>query len=792
MQNRIFLLLTCLVSTISSKAADNSTPPIDEVSNHVIGGVDAAIENYPWMAALVFDHPTDYTRQFCGGTAIDRYWILTAAHCVDEGKDPTDFQFIFNTADLNDSEAAYVAYPSLIVLHPDYIDIFNRENDIALVQLREPLPETIPLVPLADSIDLETPGLSARVTGWGRTTSDPISPEDTDVLKVGEVGLISNEFANLEEYHNGRVSDSMIAAGKLDPYTASFRGDSGGPLLTFNTQNNRWEQIGINSWGAGCSKPENPFSVYTRISNHRDWIDNIVERDFFQWNYDNGNHSDADDDDTYSLLMEYLFDLDTGVNDSPSWLTDREFDTVGTTQVIFTPIIHRSSVPKFEFHYEFSEDLKTWDKLNLDWSSTNTLPGTTPNTTDYLLPTATSEDQPGFFRLRHEKISGTIRGPTPLGVGTTSYGLFNTESPIEGIERFDYILDHLGSNLPIEIQIESDRDDPIRLQLIEVETDRVIYDETRIATEENPHYISVTAGSAVTIAARIESTQTEIEQSFELHTSFFRNVPARASGTRIQNQITSNDSSFRRQNHYSTAQAYQVTEGTTYLIEMESADLDAVFFLRDRLSRVGLEEVDYEIPGVTERHLFIPEETMDLEIIASSWFPDDTGSYELEVRQYTEPSTISPTDDLLGIIETTDETDEQGGTLFYLNRFRLENLSSEEEYEIFVNGRDGFYPQFGILNLTESKTEYFNLARCDQRYFKFQPVEGNDYLLLVVTSERDLGDVFEARLTVVEEAGAKLQNASARASKEEFKAEPTEKEELYSRDSLRNYFGQLR
>ena len=698
---------------------------------------------------------------------------------------------IISPSDLENNNTAYVAYPSLIVLHPDYINLFNRENDIALVQLREPLPESVEILPLGGPPELETPGLDVRVLGWGRSTSDPIFPEDTNLLQEGEVNLVSNDFANQEAYYDGRVTDSMIVAGKLDPYVSTFRGDSGGPLLSFNSETNNWEQIGVNSWGAGCSKPDNPFSVYTRVSSHRDWIDSIIQQDFFHWSYQNENPSEEEDGDPYSLLTEFIFDLDPKEDDSPAWTATSAFDTNGPIQAIFTPIIHRSSVPKLGFSYEFSSDLDSWEDLQLDWSSINTRPGMVPYTSEYLLPLATSQDNPGFYRLRHDNATGILRGPTPIRIGTTTYGIFNLDSDNEGPSRFDFVLEHLGSDHPAQIQIESDRNDPIRLQLIELETDFVIYDDIRIATPDEPLYVSVTIGGGKTVAVRVESTQTEFEQAFEMYTGLFRNVTASSPGTRIQGQITFDDSSYRRQDHYSTAHAYSLAADTTYLVEMESTELDSVFYLRDREKVRSLQEIDNEDPGLPERHLFRSEESLDLEIVASSWFRGDTGAYELEVSSYAEPSSLRPEDDLLAIIDTSDETDEQNGTLFYLHRLPIMNLSSQNEYEVYVSGRDGFIPQFGVLNLTEKKTEYFEIARCHQRSFKFQPLDETDYLVLVVTTERELGEVFEIRVSATNESGADLQSDAKSNKLAELSWSEPIKHELYSRESLENYLERL-
>ena len=52
----------------------------------IVGGADATPNSIPWQVGLIFPitAPTGTTIPFCGGTIIDSWHILTAAHCLYE------------------------------------------------------------------------------------------------------------------------------------------------------------------------------------------------------------------------------------------------------------------------------------------------------------------------------------------------------------------------------------------------------------------------------------------------------------------------------------------------------------------------------------------------------------------------------------------------------------------------------------------------------------------------------------------------------------------------------------
>lgn len=45
----------------------------------IVGGTVADVNSWPWQVMLM----DNYGSHFCGGSLVDPYWVVTAAHCVD-------------------------------------------------------------------------------------------------------------------------------------------------------------------------------------------------------------------------------------------------------------------------------------------------------------------------------------------------------------------------------------------------------------------------------------------------------------------------------------------------------------------------------------------------------------------------------------------------------------------------------------------------------------------------------------------------------------------------------------
>ncbi|XP_051744607.1 trypsin I-P1-like [Ctenopharyngodon idella] len=233
----------------------------------IVGGEDATAGSWPWQVRI---HVHDY---LCGGTLINKDWVLSAAHCFEESSDISDPDIVMYFGHLNQSGSnphEIIRTASRIIRHSNYNDQPNN-NDIALVQLNSSVPfsDYIKPVCLAAAGSVFSAGTESWVTGWGTLQSG-----DTDLpntLQEVMIPIVSN--SDCYKAYGGiniSITSNMICAGLLNKGGKdSCQGDSGGPMVS--KKDSLWIQSGIVSFGKGCALPKYP-GVYTRVSQYQNWI----------------------------------------------------------------------------------------------------------------------------------------------------------------------------------------------------------------------------------------------------------------------------------------------------------------------------------------------------------------------------------------------------------------------------------------------------------------------------------------------------------------------------------------
>ena len=274
----------------------------------VVGGESTQLGEFPWMALLGIksDFSCDIEWK-CGGSIINRHYILSAAHCDGpdiirvgewrvDGKE-TDCMDINGQEICGDKPQDIL--PELILRHPRYR--ISRStgipvNDIMLVRLENPVkysefikPVCLPIGDLSaefGNFGEEGREMQGVVAGWGKTQDGNdfandfcIPSEDQNKLKVP---LIRNQMC-VEKFQKllGRstvqrdlqANKHICASGEKGK--DSCKGDSGGGLIFQKEDTLPFVQLGIISAGTKICGLGFP-SLYTRVTEFMDWIvDNL-------------------------------------------------------------------------------------------------------------------------------------------------------------------------------------------------------------------------------------------------------------------------------------------------------------------------------------------------------------------------------------------------------------------------------------------------------------------------------------------------------------------------------------
>jgi secreted trypsin-like serine protease len=236
------LALVAAVVTVGLQAPASAAPT--GPSPNVVGGTDAALGEFPWMARLSMG---------CGGAVIAQRVVLTAAHCVSRTGTNTSITATVGRVRLSDTAHGQVIRSTYVYRSPQYRT--TGTYDWALIELAS-APSTAPLS-IANQGETSLNSGTFTIMGWGATRE---GGAQSATLKKATVPFVSDSScaASYGELAPATEICAGYAAGGVD----TCQGDSGGPMV--KSVNGVWREVGIVSYGNGCARPNYP-GVYSEI-----------------------------------------------------------------------------------------------------------------------------------------------------------------------------------------------------------------------------------------------------------------------------------------------------------------------------------------------------------------------------------------------------------------------------------------------------------------------------------------------------------------------------------------------
>uniref|UniRef100_A0A8C2WF79 Haptoglobin n=1 Tax=Cyclopterus lumpus TaxID=8103 RepID=A0A8C2WF79_CYCLU len=235
-------------------------------SRRMVGGTLAP--HVPWQA-MVYIADSVLDGGYAGGALISDRWVLTAGRNLfvrksrpdTQGQDPVIPKVYLGITERAEADVSREVAVAKVVLHPAFQNQSEWDNDLALIQLKEPvvMSDKVTPIPLPESGQdvADTAGLSGTISGWGWGIL--LTPATS--LKYLVLPLANH-------------SDCKAEYERIELENVCF-GDAGGALAVTDAETGDIYAAGILSYDKSCRSSK--YGVYMKISSYLPWIHSVIK-----------------------------------------------------------------------------------------------------------------------------------------------------------------------------------------------------------------------------------------------------------------------------------------------------------------------------------------------------------------------------------------------------------------------------------------------------------------------------------------------------------------------------------
>uniref|UniRef100_A0A8C2WF76 Haptoglobin n=1 Tax=Cyclopterus lumpus TaxID=8103 RepID=A0A8C2WF76_CYCLU len=263
------LLLSCRLASLRSR--------------RMVGGTLAP--HVPWQA-MVYIADSVLDGGYAGGALISDRWVLTAGRNLfvrksrpdTQGQDPVIPKVYLGITERAEADVSREVAVAKVVLHPAFQNQSEWDNDLALIQLKEPvvMSDKVTPIPLPESGQdvADTAGLSGTISGWGwGILLTPATSLKYLVLPLANHSDCKAEYERIELAPV--VDDNMFCTGPTKYEENVCFGDAGGALAVTDAETGDIYAAGILSYDKSCRSSK--YGVYMKISSYLPWIHSVIK-----------------------------------------------------------------------------------------------------------------------------------------------------------------------------------------------------------------------------------------------------------------------------------------------------------------------------------------------------------------------------------------------------------------------------------------------------------------------------------------------------------------------------------